>query len=86
MKCVEFEVLQRYGSPTVYFCEHNMKHSCLIALPSLNWSFLMDYAIDFNGEKPMLIKALSTFVSEHDLENIADVFYDFVFNEYGSGV
>lgn len=40
MKYVEFEALKECGSPTVYFCEHAMKHSCLIAIPSWNWSFL----------------------------------------------
>lgn len=79
---MEFEALKSYESPTVYFCEHDMKHSCLIAIPSLNWSFLMDYKINFKDERPMLIKALSKCVSEYDAENVADVFYDFVFSEF----
>lgn len=32
MKCMEFEALKNYESLTVYFCEHEMNHSCLIAL------------------------------------------------------
>ncbi|PEM34744.1 hypothetical protein CN636_33320 [Bacillus toyonensis] len=27
MRCVEFEALKECGSPTVYFCEHEMKGS-----------------------------------------------------------
>ncbi|HDR8111009.1 MULTISPECIES: YueH family protein [Bacillus] len=81
MKCVEFEALKECGSPTVYFCEHEMKNSCLIAIPSWNWSFLMDYAIDFKDEKPILMKALEKYVSYHLVENVADAFYDYVFSE-----
>ncbi|MGQ7871542.1 hypothetical protein [Bacillus sp. 1A] len=81
MKYVEFEALKEHGSPTVCFCEHEMKHSCLIAIPSWNWSFLMNYAIDFKDEKPMLMKALEKYVSYHLVENVADVFYDFVLSE-----
>ncbi|KIQ87409.1 hypothetical protein RW25_15785 [Bacillus sp. L_1B0_8] len=77
MKCVVFEVLQQCGSPTVYFCEHEMRHSCLIAIPSWNWSFLMDYTIDFKDEKPKLMKALEEYVSYHLVENVADALYDF---------
>jgi hypothetical protein len=77
MRGVEFEALKEYGSPTVYFCEHEMKHSCLIAIPSWNWSFLMDYTINFKDEKPMLMKALEKYVSYHLTENVADVFYDY---------
>lgn len=79
---MEFEALKSYESPTVYFCEHDMKHSCLIAIPSLNWSFLMDYKINFKDERPMLIKDLSKCVSEYDAENVADVLYDYVFSEF----
>lgn len=82
MKFAEFEALKSYDSPTVYFCEHDMKHSCLIAIPSFNWSFLMDYKIDFKDERPMLIKALSKCVSDYDAESIADVLYDYVFSEF----
>ncbi|EPC8422621.1 YueH family protein [Bacillus wiedmannii] len=82
MRCVEFEALKEYGSPTVYFCEHEMKHSCLIAIPSWNWSFLMDYTTNFKDEKPMLMKALEKYVSYHLAENVADVFYDYVFSEF----
>ncbi|KXY50024.1 hypothetical protein AT278_21060 [Bacillus cereus] len=81
MKYVEFEALKQCGSPMVYFCEHEMKHSCLIAIPSWNWSFLMDYAIDFKDEKPMLMKSLEKHVSYHLVENVADAFYDYVFSE-----
>ncbi|SPT78717.1 Uncharacterised protein [Bacillus cereus] len=81
MKCVEFEALQQCGSPTVYFCEHEMKHSCLIAVPSWNWSFLLDYAIDFKDEKPMLMKALEKHVPYHLVENVADALYDFALSE-----
>ncbi|MBJ8024758.1 MULTISPECIES: YueH family protein [Bacillus] len=81
MKFAEFEALKNYDSPTVYFCEHDMKHSCLIAIPSFNWSFLVDYKINFKDERPMLIKALSKCVSDYDAESIADVLYDFVFSE-----
>lgn len=81
MKCVEFEALKECGSPTVYFCEHEMENSCLIAIPSWNWSFLMDYAIDFKDEKPILMKALEKYVSYHLVENVADAFYDYVFSE-----
>ncbi|MGR5897432.1 YueH family protein [Bacillus cereus] len=82
MKCVEFEVLKSYGSPNVYFCGHEMKHSCLIAIPSWNWSFLMDYTINFEDEKPMLMKALEKYVSYDLVENVADAFYDYVFSEF----
>ncbi|MDA2385630.1 hypothetical protein PDN41_28840 [Bacillus cereus] len=82
MESVEFEVLKQCGSPTVYFCEHEMKHSCLIAIPSWNWSFLMDYTINFIGEKPMLMKALEKYVSYHLVENVADAFYDYVFSQF----
>lgn len=81
MNLVNFEVLKNYESPSVYFCEHAMKHSCLIAIPSWNWSFLMDYTIDFKDEKPMLMKALEKYVSYDLVENVADVFYDFVLSE-----
>ena len=81
MKCVEFEALKKCVSPTVYFCEHEMKNCCLIAIPSWNWSFLMDYTIDFKDEKPMLMKALEKRVSYHLVENVADVFYDFALSE-----
>ncbi|PGC53824.1 YueH family protein [Bacillus pseudomycoides] len=81
MKCVEFEVLKSYGSPNVYFCEHEMKHSCLIAIPSWNWSFLMDYAIDFKDERPKLMKSLEKYIPCHHVENLVDAFYDFVFSE-----
>ncbi|WIY59012.1 YueH family protein [Bacillus arachidis] len=82
MKCVEFEALKSYGSPTVYFCEHEMKHSCLIAIPSWNWSFLIDYAMDFKEERPLLIQTLSKHVSDQDAESITDAFYNFVFSEF----
>ncbi|AWC31025.1 YueH family protein [Bacillus cytotoxicus] len=83
MKCVELEVLKEYGSPTVYFCEHEMKHSCLIAIPRWNWSFLMDYAIDFKDEKPMLMEALEQHISEPaDIENVANVIYDFALADF----
>lgn len=82
MKCAEFEALNKYGSPTVYFCEHEMKHSCLVAVPSFNWSFLMDFKIDFKDERPFLIQALTKCVSDHDAENVADVFYDFALSEF----
>ncbi|HDX9577675.1 TPA: hypothetical protein ROX88_001172 [Bacillus pseudomycoides] len=82
MKCVEFEVLKSYDSPTVYFCEHDMEHSCLVAIPSWNWSFLIDYAIDFKDEKPMLIKSLENHISYHHVENVVDVFYDFALSEF----
>ncbi|WIG25108.1 YueH family protein [Bacillus toyonensis] len=81
MNLVNFEVLKNYESPSVYFCEHAMKHSCLIAIPSWNWSFLMDYTIDFKDEKPMLMKALEKYVSYDLVENVADAFYDYVFSE-----
>lgn len=81
MKCVEFEVLQQCGSPTVYFCEHEMRHSCLIAIPSWNWSFLIDYTTDFKDEKSKLMKALEKYVSYHLVENVADALYDFAFSE-----
>lgn len=81
MECVEFEVLKQCGSPTVYFCEHEMKHSCLIAIPSWNWSFLMDYAIDFKNEKPLLMKSLEKHVPYHLVENVADALYDFALSE-----
>ncbi|HDR7203811.1 TPA: hypothetical protein QCW56_002362 [Bacillus cereus] len=81
MKCIEFEALKECGSPTVYFCEHEMKNSCLIAIPSWNWSFLMDYAIDFKDEKPMLMKSLEKHVPYHLVENVADAFYDYMFSE-----
>ncbi|PEQ52410.1 YueH family protein [Bacillus cereus] len=81
MKCVEFEALKECGSPTVYFCEHEMKNSCLIAIPSWNWSFLMDYAIDFKDEKPMLMKALEKHVPYHLVENVVDALYDFALSE-----
>lgn len=81
MKCVEFEVLKEYGSPIVCFCEHEMKHSCLIAITSWNWSFLMDYTIDFKDEKPVLMKALEKYVSYHLVENVADALYDFALSE-----
>lgn len=82
MKCVEFEVLKNCESPTVYFCEHDMKHSCLVAIPSWNWSFLIDYAIDFKDEKPLLMKALENHVSYHHVENVADAFYAFALSEF----
>ncbi|MCU4733597.1 YueH family protein [Bacillus cereus] len=82
MNLVNFEVLKNYESPSVYFCEHAMKHSCLIAIPSWNWSFLMDYTIDFKDEKPMLIKALEKYVSYDLVENVADAFYDYAFSEF----
>ncbi|HDR7700696.1 Uncharacterized protein BC141101_05590 [Bacillus toyonensis] len=82
MNLVNFEVLKNYESPSVYFCEHAMKHSCLIAIPSWNWSFLMDYTIDFKDEKPMLMKALEKYVSYDLVENVADAFYDYVFSEF----
>ncbi|PGM79947.1 hypothetical protein CN957_15865 [Bacillus cereus] len=82
MKYIELEVLKEYGSPTVYFCEHTMKHSCLIAIPKWNWSFLMDYAIDFEDEKPLLIEALKQNVFYADTENIANAFHDFVCSEF----
>lgn len=82
MECVEFEVLKQCGLPMVYFCEHEMKHSCLIAIPSWNWSFLMDYTINFIDEKPLLMKALEKYVSYHLLENVADAFYDYVFSQF----
>ncbi|MDA2463911.1 YueH family protein [Bacillus cereus] len=82
MKCVEFEALKECGSPTVYFCEHEMKNTCLIAIPSWNWSLLMDYTIDFKDEKPMLMKALENYVSYDLVENVADAFYDYVFSEF----
>ncbi|MGF9816253.1 YueH family protein [Bacillus toyonensis] len=82
MNLVNFEVLKNYESPSVYFCEHTMKHSCLIAIPSWNWSFLMDYTIDFKDEKPMLMKALEKYVSYDLVENVADAFYDYVFSQF----
>ncbi|MHB0802875.1 YueH family protein [Bacillus thuringiensis] len=82
MNLVNFEVLKNYESPSVYFCEHTMKHSCLIAIPSWNWSFLMDYTIDFKDEKPMLMKALEKYVSYNLVENVADAFYDYVFSKF----
>ncbi|PEF99477.1 YueH family protein [Bacillus toyonensis] len=82
MNLVNFEVLKNYETPSVYFCEHAMKHSCLIAIPSWNWSFLMDYTIDFKDEKPMLMKALEKYVSYDLVENVADAFYDYVFSEF----
>lgn len=82
MNLVNFEVLKNYESPSVYSCEHAMKHSCLIAIPSWNWSFLMDYTIDFKDEKPMLMKALEKYVSYDLVENVADAFYDYVFSEF----
>ncbi|HDR4393701.1 MULTISPECIES: YueH family protein [Bacillus cereus group] len=81
MDAVHFEVLENYGSPTVYFCEHEMKHSCLVAIPSWNWSFLMDYSIHFKDEKPQLMKALEKHISQYNLENTVDAFYDFVFSK-----
>ncbi|PEF75628.1 hypothetical protein CON94_08925 [Bacillus pseudomycoides] len=81
MNLVNFEVLKNYEAPSVYFCEHAMKHSCLIAIPSWNWSFLMDYTIDFKDEKPMLMKALEKYVSYDLVENVADAFYDFALSE-----
>ncbi|OUC01064.1 MULTISPECIES: YueH family protein [Bacillus cereus group] len=81
MKCIEFEVLQQCGSPTVYFCEHEMRHSCLIAIPSWNWSFLMDFAIDFKDEKPMLMKTLEKHIPYQLVENVADALYDFALSE-----
>lgn len=80
MKVVNFEVLENYGSPTVYFCEHEMKHSCLVAVPSWNWSFLVDYAIDFKDEKPQLMKSLENYVPHYCLEQTVDAFYDFIFS------
>lgn len=79
MAAVSFEVLESYGDPTVYFYEIN--NSCLIAIPSWNWSFLIDHAIDFKDQKPMLVKALEKYVSIHHVENATDVFYDFIFSE-----
>ncbi|CKE53207.1 YueH family protein [Bacillus paranthracis] len=82
MECVEFEILKSYESPTVYFCEHEMKNSCLIAIPSWNWSFLIDYTINFIDEKPRLMKALEKYVSYHLVENVADAFYDYAFSQF----
>ncbi|EOQ01550.1 hypothetical protein KOY_05283 [Bacillus cereus VDM021] len=80
MRFVEFEVLKHHKSPQVAF--YDMNHSCLIAIPSWNWSFLMDYAMDFKEERPLLIQALSKHVSDHDAESITDAFYNFVFSEF----
>ncbi|PGA17907.1 MULTISPECIES: YueH family protein [Bacillus cereus group] len=80
-KCVELEALKECGLPTVYFCEHEMKNSCLIAIPSWDWSFLMDYTIDFKDEKPMLMKALEKCVSYLLVKDVVDVFYDFALSE-----
>ncbi|WP_242280860.1 MULTISPECIES: hypothetical protein [Bacillus cereus group] len=52
------------------FCKHGMKHSCLIAISSWNWSFLMDYKIDFKNEKPRLIRVLEKYVSYHLVERV----------------
>lgn len=82
MECIEFEELKEYGSPIVYFCEHTMKHSCLIAIPKWNWSFLMDYAVDFKDERPLLIEAMTQHISYSDTENVANAFYDFVSNKF----
>ena len=82
MECVEFEILKSYESPTVYFCEHEMKNSCLIAIPSWNWSFLIDSTINFIDEKPRLMKALEKYVSYHLVENVADAFYDYAFSQF----
>lgn len=82
MKCIEFEELKEYGSPIVYFCEHMMKHSCLIAIPKWNWSFLMDYTVDFKDEKPLLTEALKQYISYSDTENVVNAFYDFVSNKF----
>ncbi|HDR6289652.1 TPA: hypothetical protein QCU33_005820 [Bacillus cereus] len=43
MEAVVFEVLESYELPTVYFYEHDRGQSCLVAIPSWNWSFLMSY-------------------------------------------
>lgn len=81
MKYAEFEALQRFASQIVYFYEHEMENSCLIAISSFNWSFVMDYTVDFKDERPILIQALAKCVSDHDAENVADAFSDFVCSE-----
>lgn len=80
MKLAEFEVLARFNSPDVYF--NDLKHGCLVVIPSWNWSFLMDYAMDFKEERPLLIQTLSKHVSDQDAESITDAFYNFVFSEF----
>ncbi|WJE55408.1 YueH family protein (plasmid) [Bacillus cereus] len=80
MNLAKFEVLERYNSPEVYF--YDLKHGCLIAIPSWNWSFLMNYAMDFKDERPLLIQTLSKYISNDDVENVTDTFYDFVFSEF----
>ncbi len=40
MECVEFEILKSYESPTVYFCEHEMKNSLFDCNSILELEFL----------------------------------------------
>lgn len=70
MDTVVFEVLESYGSPTVYFCEYDIEQSCLVVIPSWNWSFLMDYAADFKDEKTLLMEASESHVSCNHVENV----------------
>lgn len=42
----------------------------------------MNYAMDFKDERPLLIQTLSKYISNDDVENVTDTFYDFVFSEF----
>lgn len=82
MKHTRFKELKKYGSPVVYFCEHEMKHSCIVAIPAFSWSFLIDYAINDTDEKPILAQSLTRCFSENGVEAITDAFYEYWLKEF----
>ncbi|MFC7395558.1 YueH family protein [Scopulibacillus cellulosilyticus] len=78
MNYKEFDL--RGDSALVYFCENDLKDSCIVAIPRWNWSFFMDYNISLEDEKPMLINTLTQKLNHQDAEDLADKLYNFIFN------
>lgn len=78
----EFSFLEkRYGNPLVYLFETNLKLSCIIAIPSWNWSFCIEYAFPYDVVRGEMVKALSVPMFLDDAEVFADQLYEFILND-----
>ncbi|TPG93499.1 hypothetical protein EEL32_00115 (plasmid) [Brevibacillus laterosporus] len=80
-KNFKFLDTQKFGNPAVYFSDNIMKSSCLVAIPSWNWSYLIDYGIDFKVSLEQMSESLKGHMFDHESEEFSNILYQYTLNE-----
>ncbi|QDX91050.1 hypothetical protein EEL30_00795 (plasmid) [Brevibacillus laterosporus] len=80
-KNFKFLDTQKFGNPAVYFAENIMKSSCLVAIPAWNWSYLIDYEIDFKVSLGQMSESLKGYMFDYEAEEFSNILYQYALNE-----